>query len=98
MGRDEALRLLAEHRQELARFHVTSLAIFESVARGDAGPDSDVDILVEFDGSKSVGLFAFLELKECLERILGVRVDLGMPGALKPRMRERALKEAIPAV
>ena len=57
MRRDEALRLLAAHREEIARFGVKSLAIFGSVARDEAGPDSDVDVLVEF--SVPVGLSHF---------------------------------------
>jgi predicted nucleotidyltransferase len=51
MRRDEAPRLLAEHRDEIAGFGVSSLAVFGSVARDEAGADSDIDILVEFDPS-----------------------------------------------
>ena len=96
MKRAEVLRLLGEHRDELAGMGVASLTLFGSVAREQAGPDSDVDLLVEF--SRPVGLFAFIELQEHLEGILGTKVDLGMPDALKPRMRGRVLREAVRAI
>ena len=93
--RDEALRLLEEHRDELGRFHVTSLGLFGSVARDEAHPGSDVDILVEFDPSARVGIFKFLELQEHLEDVLGRRVDLIMRDALKPQIRDEVLAETI---
>ena len=96
MRRDEALQLLAEHRAELAaRFRVKSLSLFGSVARDEAGPNSDVDLLVEFDGP--IGLFTFVRLRRHLQQILGQRVDLATPDALRPRMREQILGEAIRA-
>jgi uncharacterized protein len=96
MKRAEVLRLLSEHREELTAMGVDYLAVFGSVARDDAGPDSDVDLLVEFN--RPVGLFGFVDVKDRLESILGTRVDLGMSSALKPRMRERVLHEAVRAI
>jgi hypothetical protein len=94
MTRDELVRLLSQHRSELQeRFGVKSLALFGSAAREEAGIESDVDLLVEFD--RPVGLFEFIDLKDFLERLLGRKVDLGTPESLKPRLRERVLKEAI---
>jgi uncharacterized protein len=93
--RDEALRILAEHHDEIAAFGVKSLAIFGSVARNEAGPDSDVDVLVEF--SIPVGYFKFFDLQEYLESILGCRVDLTTPDALHERLRDRILLEAVHA-
>ena len=95
MRRDEALRLLAAHREEIGRFGVKSLAIFGSVARDQAGPNSDVDVLVEF--SVPVGLFTFLRLQHYLEDMLGRRVDLATPDALRESMREQVLREAVRA-
>jgi len=93
MRSDEALQILAAHRQELDKFGVKSLAIFGSVARNEARPDSDVDILVEF--AEPVGLFEFVDLKDYLQKLLGCPVDLGTPTSLKPRLQEQVLKEAI---
>ena len=86
--------MLHEKRGELAeKYGVKSLALFGSVARDEARPDSDVDLLVEFD--RPVGLFAFIGLQQFLETLLGCKVDLGTPRSLKPRVKERVLQEAI---
>jgi predicted nucleotidyltransferase len=95
MRRAEALRLLAEHRTEIDNFGVTSLAIFGSVARDEARPDSDVDILVEF--GRPVGYFKLLDLQEHLSRILGRDVDLCTLGTLREEIRDDVLREAIRA-
>jgi len=96
MDRREILRILREHKDELRqRFGVKSLAIFGSVARGEAKPDSDVDILVEFDSQAHVGLFKMVELKEFLERLLGCSVDVVIPDGLRPWMREEVKWEAL---
>lgn len=95
MRREEALRILAEHREEIAGLGVKSLSIFGSVARDEAGPGSDVDILVEL--SRPMGLFEYVGIQLFLEEILGRRVDLVMPDGIKPRLRDRILGEAIRA-
>mgnify|MGYP001563976568 CR=1 FL=1 len=95
MSLDEVKKKLAGNRTELDRFGVKSLSIFGSFARGQAGAASDVDLLVEF--SIPVGLFAFIRLKHHLETLLGLRVDLVTPDALKESLREAILKEAIRA-
>jgi uncharacterized protein len=93
MTREQVLTRLREHRAELERMDVASLAVFGSVARDEAGPDSDVDVLVEF--ARPVGIFRFLELKEYLEAILGQPVDLATRGALKRQFRDAILSEAV---
>lgn len=95
MGRDQVLETLASHKEDLRGFQVASISLFGSVARNEARVGSDVDLLVEFSGT--VGLFHFVRLKRFLEEILGARVDLATPGALKPQLRERILSEAIRA-
>src|SRR5205814_9065119 len=84
MTRDEVLRRLAEGRAELAQLGVRSLDLFGSVARGEAGPQSDVDLLVDFD--EAVGLFHFFRVQRRLEEMLGRRVDLVMRDAVKPQL------------
>lgn len=96
MSRDEVLRILAEHKEEIEAMGVKSVAIFGSTARGEAGEDSDVDILVEFSGP--VGMFGFLDVKSRLESILGRTVDLATADALRRQMRPAILKEAIRAI
>jgi predicted nucleotidyltransferase len=95
MRREEALRILREHRAELDAMGVRSLSLFGSVARDEAGPESDVDLLVEF--ARPVGYFHFFGVQEYLQGILGRRVDLATPDALKVQLRDRILGEAVRA-
>ncbi len=97
MTQDRVLETLSEHLGDLERFGVESIAVFGSVARNEASPDSDVDLLVEFHPEERVGVFRFLELKEYLESILGSRVDLVTRDGLKRQLREEILGEAITA-
>lgn len=75
------------------RHHIRRLAVFGSVLRDDFGPDSDVDVLVEFEPGHVPG-FAFFGLEEELSRLLERRVDLNTPGFLSRHFRERVLAEA----
>ena len=75
------------------RYGVRSLALFGSVARDEATPASDVDLLVDFD--RPVGLFGLFALQDYLEISLGCPVDLGTPDSLKPRLREEVLAESV---
>ncbi len=94
MKRDEIIRILNEHRAELTKqYGVKSLALFGSVARDEATPASDVDLLVEFD--RPVGLFGLFALQDHLENLFGCPVDLGTPDSLKPRLRSTVLAECI---
>jgi len=93
MKRDDVVFLLKEHREELMeQFGVRSLALFGSVARDQAKPDSDVDLLVEFN--QPTGLFRMFALQDRLESMLGSPVDLGTPNSLKVRIRHQILAEA----
>ena len=94
MTRDQILQAIDANRGRLSALGVLELALFGSYARGDAGPDSDVDFLVEFT-EKSFD--RYMELRELLEELLGRKVDLVLKGAIKLRLRERILSEAIRA-
>jgi predicted nucleotidyltransferase len=82
--------ILAAARKRGAR----NVRIFGSVARGDAGPDSDVDILVEFESGRSLLDHAGLMLD--LSELLGCKVDVVTDRGLRPRIRDRVLLEAVP--
>ncbi|HDJ30032.1 MAG TPA: nucleotidyltransferase [Candidatus Acetothermia bacterium] len=98
---EKIIALLTDRRGALARFGVSSLAVFGSVVRGEYRPESDVGVLVElveFDPEAHVGLFKMVELKEFLERLLGCSVDIVTPDGLRAWMRDRVQKEAIRVV
>jgi len=85
--------LMKRHQADLHQHGVKSLAVFGSLARGEATPASDIDVLVEFD--RPVGLFEFIRLKLYLEELTGRHVDLVTPDALRPAMRAEILNEAV---
>jgi len=89
------LEKLAGDGDSLKAFGVKSLAVFGSVARGEARSDSDVDVLVEFH--RPVGFFGLARLQRHLEELLDAPVDLVTPGGLRTAMRDRVLREAVRA-
>jgi hypothetical protein len=93
MKRDEVLEILAHHQADLKKLGVMSLAVFGSVARDEAGPDSDVDLLAEFH--RPFGLFKYVKLKEYLENILGRSVDLVTRDAVLEELRDDIYREAV---
>jgi predicted nucleotidyltransferase len=94
VSRPQVLRQLADHKAELARrFGVTRLALFGSMVRGTAGAESDVDVLVAFDGpAASARCFG---VQFYLEDLLGRRVDLVTDKALRPELRPYVEREAV---
>lgn len=85
-------KLLTSHQEELSQLGGNHMAIFGSIARGEATEVSDVDILVDFDSKK--GLFGFADLKFYLEELLGCHVDLVTKRALHPALKTRILRES----
>jgi predicted nucleotidyltransferase len=83
------LRGALPHLRE--RYRVERLGIFGSHVRGEATPESDVDLLVTF--SEKPDLFAYANLERHLEEIVGLPVDVGMPSELKAFAREQAGRE-----
>lgn len=75
------------------RHHIRKLAFFGSVLRNDFSPESDVDVLVEFEEGHTPGL-AFFAMQEELSRILGRQVDLNTPAFLSRHFREQVMREA----
>jgi len=89
--------VLADHRAELTELGVQSLYVFGSTARGEAGPDSDVDLLVELNPGRRISLLGFAHIKGELEDMLGCSVDLVEKHVLKERWRDHVLSEAVRA-
>lgn len=75
------------------RHYIRKLAFFGSVIRDDFGPESDVDVLVEFEPGHVPGL-AFFGIQDELSGLLGRPVDLNTPGCFRSPLRERIKKEA----
>lgn len=75
------------------RHHIRKLAVFGSALREDFRPDSDLDLLVEFDPEHTPGL-AFFGMEQELSEMLGRKVDLNTPQFLSPYFRDRVLAEA----
>ena len=94
MTRSAILALLSEHLDEIrSRFGVARLALFGSAARDEMRDDSDIDVLVAFEGSSTFD--GFFGLRDYLEQLLGRRVDLVTERGLKPRARTHVEKDLI---
>jgi predicted nucleotidyltransferase len=81
----------ANEKELTENYKVKEIGIFGSYVRGEQQEKSDLDILVDF--KEVIGLFKFIALERYLSELLGVKVDLVMKSALKPRIGERILKE-----
>jgi len=85
-------------RSELSAFcrkhNIRRLAFFGSVLRDDFGPESDVDVLVEFDPNAKIGLIKFAGIEIELGKIIGRKVDLNTEGFISKYFRDRVLTEA----
>jgi len=83
--------------EEIAQFcqqnHIRRLALFGSVLRDDFGPESDIDVLVEFEPGVRIGL-RFFTMEQELSQILGRKVDLNTLGFLSKYIRDEVLAEA----
>ena len=76
------------------RYQVRELSVFGSAARGELRPDSDIDLLVEFEAEARVGFLRLAEVSEAFGELLGRSVDLVPKDGLKPLVRPHVLAEA----
>lgn len=85
MNRSQVLSVLRHHREEMRqRFAVKDLLLFGSAARDELNDDSDIDVLVEFDGPATFD--GYVGLKDYLEALFGAKVDLATEAMVKPRL------------
>jgi len=95
MGMEQLLKEERENVLRIAAKHgVSSVRVFGSMARGEGGPESDVDLLVEVDGPTTPWFPGGLVAE--LEELLGRRVDVVEPDAIRESLRQRVLEEAVP--
>ena len=101
-GKEPSAKALADLARRIKREQILAIAarhgarnvrVFGSVARGEDGPESDVDLLVEFEPGR--GLLNHAALIEELQKLLGCRVDVASNNGLKPRIRQRVMEEAV---
>ncbi len=95
MEKDRVIETLQQHASELKAAGVLHLRVFGSVARGEASPQSDVDLLADFDKSRRLTLVTMGNLEGRLTDLLGAKVDLSCPDWMRESIRDRVLNEAI---
>ncbi|MBI3473664.1 MAG: nucleotidyltransferase family protein [Candidatus Solibacter usitatus] len=93
---DVILETLRTHEGELRRFGVAHAAVFGSVARGEARAGSDIDVLVELDQDRPMGIFEYARLKRYINEILNGADDVVNRRTLKP-LRDSILRDAVHA-
>jgi uncharacterized protein len=94
---DNVLETLRTHESELRRFGVSHAAVFGSVARGEARTDSDIDVLVELDQDRPLGIFEYARLNLYINEILNGAGDVVNRRTLKPLLRDSILRDAVHA-
>lgn len=96
MDRDQVLEVLRAHRDELSRRGVRHAALFGSMARGQAGPGSDLDIMVDLDPAAELDVFGYVALTDFIRDLfIRTRVDVSNHEALKPHVRANAERDAV---
>jgi predicted nucleotidyltransferase len=94
---DGVLQTLRLHKGELHALGVSHASVFGSVARGDARADSDIDVLVDLDRARPMGVFEYARLKLYIGELFGNAADVVNRRTLKPLLRESILHDAIDA-
>lgn len=92
---ERARRVLLMEAPRLRQLGIGKAGIFGSVARGEEGPDSDVNILIELAPDHHLTLFSMVELEEDLSSRLDTKAELVVGPSMKTRIRERAYQEVV---
>ncbi|MFO0989886.1 MAG: nucleotidyltransferase domain-containing protein [Alphaproteobacteria bacterium] len=94
---DRALSVLRMNQSRLAEMGVVHAGIFGSVARGEAGPESDLDVLVVLDDSKVVTIYDYCGVRLAISDLFGGNADVVERKALRPRLKDRIIAEVVDA-
>jgi predicted nucleotidyltransferase len=95
MTSNQALAILRKHADELRARGIVHAALFGSVVRGDSGPNSNIDILIEIDPALKLDMFAYAGLKRCVSELFAGPVDVVSKDALKPHLRQPVAADAV---
>jgi predicted nucleotidyltransferase len=95
MNREEIIARLRENEAALRRRGVAHAALFGSRARGDQGPASDTDIMIEFDPAARITVFDYAGLKDYIANLFDGRVDVVNRDGLKPYVKPAATADAV---
>ncbi|MDB5412119.1 MAG: polymerase, beta-like region [Rubritepida sp.] len=95
MDRAAILATLRAHQDDLIRAGIRHAALFGSVARGDAVPGSDIDVMIEFDPAAVPDVFTYAGIKDRIGELLPGRVDVVDRDALRPAVRQNALADLV---
>jgi len=95
MTRDAVIETLRSHRGRLHELGVRRAAQFGSLARGEAGDDSDIDLMVEVDPTAPIGVFEYVGIVQYLEALFPGQVDVANRAGLKPLVKQTAERDAI---
>lgn len=95
MDRSTALKRLKAHEAELRAMGVTALSLFGSVARDEAGPESDVDLVARIDRERIRTLFDLGGLADHVEQVLKARVDMVTEPIEKPRLAAEVKRDRV---
>lgn len=94
MERTEAISKIRAHSQEIRNLGATSLYLFGSTGRGEARPESDIDVFVDYDPSSGFSLIKMAAIQNVLQDELGVSVDITTRNGLHPRLKAAIEHEA----
>ncbi len=95
MQAETAISRLRAHEQELRGLGIARLSLFGSTARGEARPDSDVDLAVSFDAAAGIGMFKLFAIEERLREIVGVQIDLVSEPAHRRRFQSQIDRDRV---
>ena len=98
MTRDEVVTTLKREEAAIRRYGATALYLFGSAARDDLGPDSDIDLFMEYDAANAPSLIELIQLSNYLAGVLKRKVDLGTRDGLHPRLRAEIERSSIHVV
>ena len=91
-AKEEIFKVLESHKKTIKGFSVKRLSLFGSAVRGEATDGSDLDFVVEFDHKTFEN---YMDLKFFLEELFGCKVDLVIPGTIKPLLRPYIMSEIV---